>query len=80
MDLNQYKLDFNQLDNYINSMNRMHIVIDFSTVMRKNAARILRHLKEFSRSRCCFYVAKNFDKQVTQLVEDSESGFCTEKF
>lgn len=60
-------------------MYRMHIVIDFSTVMRKNAARVLRHLKRLPRSRCCFYVAKNFDKQVTQVVEDKESGFCSEK-
>ena len=26
VDLNQYKLDFNQLDNYINSMNRTRIL------------------------------------------------------
>ena len=79
MDLHQYKLNFNQLDNYINSMNRMHIVIDFSTVMRKKAVGILRYLKRFPESRCCFYVTKKFDKQITQLVDDEESGFCTKE-
>lgn len=79
MDLSQYKLEVNQFDRYINSVNQMHFVIDFSTMLRERAAEVLNHLKGLPRSRCCFYVDSQFDKQITQLVGDKESGFCTEK-
>ncbi len=78
MELNQFKLDYEKLNKYINSIDKMHIVIDFSTVMRSNAAELFHHLRGLSRSRCCFYVSKYFDKQVTQLIDDKESGFCSE--
>ena len=80
MQINQYKLDFAQFDNYINSINGMHMVIDFSTVLRKSATEVLAHFKEISKSKCCFYVSKNFDKQILHLIDNSETGFCTEKF
>ena len=79
MYLSQYKLEVDQFDSYINSVNQMHFVIDFSTMLRQNAAEVLNHLKGLPRSKCCFYVNSQFDKQITQLVDDKESGFCTEK-
>lgn len=78
MDLNHFKLDFSLFNAYINSMDKMHIVIDFSTVMRSNAADIFHWLRSLSRSRCCFYVSEKFDKQITQLIDDKETGFCSE--
>lgn len=78
MELDQFKIDFEQLNNYVNSVDRMHIVIDFTAVMRSSAAEVFRGLRGLSRSCCFFYVSKLFDKHITQLVDDKESGFCDE--
>lgn len=77
MNASEYKLNFDQFYNYINSIGRMHFVIDFSIMLRKNAYEILSLFKKLPNTRCCFYVSKLFDKQITQLVDDKESGFCT---
>ncbi len=78
MELDQFKIDFGQLNNYVNSTDKMHIVVDFTAVMRSSASELFRCLRGLSRSCCCFYVSKLFDKKITQLVDDKESGFCSE--
>ena len=78
MEFNQFKLGYEQLNDYMNSIDEAHIVIDFSTVMRSNAVELLHHLRGVSSSRCCFYVSEYFDKQVAGLIDDKESGFCSE--
>lgn len=77
MELEQYKFDFEQLNAYVNSIDKMHIVIDFTAIMRCNAVEVFKSLRRLARSRCCFYIPKNFDRQITQLIDDKESGFCS---
>ena len=78
MSTDQYIWKPDLFDKYLKSVYSMHVVIDFSTMLRTSAASLFSHLRGLSGLRINYYITNDFDKRITQLVEDKESGFCTE--
>ena len=83
MGIENYKLDIDKFTRYLESVNGMNMVIDFTALVRSKAHYALEELSALPRSKCCWYVIPTFKFQIESLIETDSKAigvfFCTDK-